>query len=459
MLQALSNDSKQVVTNMVLATPIFNSGGKLQVISSNMPNNGIKVAVCIIVENMTVPTDRRVWLEANALSAAGYSVSVVCPKGPGYTRSRERINDIEIYRHATMDRPGLMGHIIEYVWALAAEFLLALRIYARSRFRILQACNPPDTVFLIAAFFKVFGVRFIFDHHDLVPEFCQVRFPGKNWLYRLAQVAERLTFRTADVTIGTNDSFKEIALLRGAVPAGRSFVVRTLPDLKSMDFLPQPRLKKGRKYLVAYVGIMEPQDGLNLLLDSIDCLVNGEGRRDTHFVLIGFGTELPHLKKRAAGLGLDPWVEFTGRVNGGDVWAYLATADVAVAPDPSNVLNDKLTMIKIFEYMAFGLPIVLYDLAEGRRSANGAALYAEANDPVHFARQVEKLLESESLRQRLGAKARENILTGMNWEVEKERLLDAYETALGRQGSRRTKNWVDGAPHSRLVERHPEVRS
>ncbi len=398
--------------------------------SNNIRSAGRKVAVCIIVENLAVPTDRRVWQEANALSAAGYSVSIICPKGPGYTRSRERINGIDLYRHASLEGAGLPGHIVEYVWAFAAEFFFAVRIYTRSRFRILQACNPPDTIFLIAWFFKAFGVRFIFDHHDLTPELCELRFPGRHWLCRLARLAERLTFRTADVTIATNDSFKQIALLRGGVSADRSFVVRTCPDLKNLSFTSQPHLKRGRRHLVAYVGIMEPQDGLDLLLESVDCLVNGEGRQDTLFVLIGFGTELPSLKTRVAELGLEPWVEFAGPLYGDDLWAYLATADLAVAPDPSNILNDKLTMIKIFEYMAFGLPIVLYDLEEGRRSANGAALFAEPNDPVHFARQVGKLLDSEPLRQRLGAKGRESILAGTNWEAEKERLLEAYEAAL-----------------------------
>ena len=229
-----------------------------------MRNNEKNIAVCIIVENLAVPADRRVWQEANALSAAGYSVSIICPKGPGYSRAREGINNIEIYRHARLEWPGLAGHVIEYVWALAAEFLLALRVYARSRFRILQACNPPDNIFLIALFFRLFGVRFIFDHHDLTPELCQIRFPRKNWLYGLTRLAERLTFRAADVTIGTNDSFKRIALLRGGVSQDRSFVVRTCPDLKNLDFTRKPHLKRGRGHLVAYVGIMEPQDGLGL---------------------------------------------------------------------------------------------------------------------------------------------------------------------------------------------------
>src|SRR5208283_3017608 len=398
--------------------------------SRNMHSAGRSIAVCIIVENLVVPTDRRVWQEATALTAAGYSVSVICPKGLGYTRSTECIEGVQIYRHSSLEWPGLLGHLIEYVWALGAEFILALRIYRRSRFRILHACNPPDILFLVGLLFKVFGVRFIFDHHDLTPEFCQVRFPRKSWLHCLASLAERFTFRTADVTISTNESFREIALHRGGVSADRSFVVRTCPDLKKLAFTRHSHLKRGRKHLVIYVGIMEPQDGLGLLLESIDYLVNGEGRNDTLFVLIGFGTELPHLRTRADELGLRPWVQFAGPVYGDDLWAYLATADVAVAPDPSNVLNQKLTMIKIFEYMAFGLPIVLYDLDEGKRTASGAALYAEANDPVDFARKVGVLLDSDSLRQKLGAKGRENILAGLNWETEKEQLLEAYKTAL-----------------------------
>jgi glycosyltransferase involved in cell wall biosynthesis/peptidoglycan/xylan/chitin deacetylase (PgdA/CDA1 family) len=390
-----------------------------------------KTAVCIIVENLPVPADRRVWQEAKALAEAGYSVSVICPKGRGYDRSRETLNGIEIYRHSTFNSDGALAHVVEYVWALAAEFLLALRVYARTRFRILQACNPPDNIFLIALFFRLFGVRFIFDHHDLVPELCRVRFPRIPLLYRLVCFAERLTFRTADVTIATNESFREIAAVRGRVPRDRSFIVQTCPDLAQLRFTPRAELKEGRTHLVVYVGIMEAQDGVDLLLDSIEHLVNGDARRDTLFAVIGWGTQLPHLQARAKANGLEPWVRFTGPLYGDDLWAYLATADVAVAPDPFNELNDKLSMIKVFEYMAFGLPVVLYDLVEGRRSAGDAALYARNNDPADFARQIEKLLDSETLRQEMGARGRARTLAGMNWAGEKAKLLAAYETALG----------------------------
>ena len=389
-----------------------------------------KIPICIIVENLAVPADRRVWQEANALAEAGYSVSIICPKGRGYDRSRETLNGIEIYRHSTLNSVGVIGHIFEYAWALTFEFLLALRVYARTRFRILQACNPPDSIFLIALFFKLFGVRFIFDHHDLVPELCRVRFARHTLLYRLVCLVERLTFRAADVTIATNESFREIAAGRGGVPSDRTFVVQTCPDLAKLRFTPQPGLKEGLTHLVAYVGIMEPQDGVDLLLDSIDHMVNRTARRDTLFALIGWGTELPRLQARAAQRGLEPWIRFTGPLYGDDLWAYLATADVAVAPDPFNELNDKLSMIKIFEYMAFGLPVVQYDRVEGRRSAGDAALYARNNDPVDFAGHMGQLLDSESLRQQIGARGRERTLAGMNWNSEKAKLLAAYETAL-----------------------------
>ena len=394
-----------------------------------------KTPICIIVENLGVPADRRVWQEANALAEAGYAVSIICPKGNGHHRSRETLNGIEIYRHWSFNSTSAVGHVFEYAWALACEFLLALRVYARTRFRVLQACNPPDNIFLIALFFKLLGVRFIFDHHDLVPELCRVRFAGTPLLHRLVCFAERLTFRTADVAIATNESFREIAAVRGRVPRDRSFAVRTCPDLARLKFTPRPALKAGRTHMVVYVGIMEPQDGLELLLDSIEHLVKGKGRQDTLFALIGWGTELPRLRARIARCGLEPWVRLTGPLYGDDLWAYLATADAAVAPDPLNELNDKLSMIKTFEYMAFGLPIVLYDLVEGRRSAGGAALYTRGNDPVDFAGQIERLLDSETLRRKMGAAGRERAYSGMNWDTEKAKLLAAYQAALCPSGS------------------------
>src|SRR5215813_4143782 len=233
--------------------------------------SGRAAAVCIIVENSPVPPDRRVWREAVALSNAGYQVSIISPKGPGFSRSHEIIDGIEIYRHRTWEASGPNGYALEYGWSLVVEFLLAVRIYMRTRFRILQACNPPDTIFLLALFFKILGVRFVFDQHDPVPEFFEARFLRRGFLYKLICLAERLTFQTADVALVTNESCREIALSRGGVTPENCFVVRNCPDLK--DFpqrLSVTELKQGRKYLVVYVGVMGTQDGIGLLLESIN---------------------------------------------------------------------------------------------------------------------------------------------------------------------------------------------
>jgi glycosyltransferase involved in cell wall biosynthesis len=395
-------------------------------------------AVCIIVENLPVPFDRRVWQEARALSEAGYRVSVICPKGPGFEESRETREGVEIYRHRLWEASRPLGYWIEYPWALAAEFFLALRVYARTGFRVLHACNPPDTIFLIGLFFKLFGVRFIFDHHDLNPELYEAKFGRRDFAYSLVRLAERLTYRTADVSLATNDSFREVALGRGRMRPERTFVVRSCPDLTKMrKAAPQLSLKEGRPFLVVYLGVMGSQDGIDLLLESIDSIAHRRNRQDTLFVLIGSGTEYLRLKTLASEKGLDEAAKFTGRISDDDVAAYLSTADVGVAPDPGTPMNDKSTMNKVLEYMAYGLPIVLYDLTEGRRSAAGAALYARRDDPEDFARQIAQLLDSESLRRELGARGRRRIEESLNWGNEKSALLEAYSAALKGQAKGR----------------------
>jgi glycosyltransferase involved in cell wall biosynthesis len=391
-----------------------------------------RTAVCIIVENLPVPFDRRVWQEARALHEARYRVSVICPKGRGFERSREQLEGIEIYRHRLWEASGPLGYLVEYSWALAAEFFLALKVYARTRFRILHACNPPDTIFLVGLFFKLYGVRFIFDHHDLNPELCEAKFrKRRGLLYRLVCLAERRTFRAADISIASNESYREVAITRGRMPPERVFVVRSCPDLNNIRRRPaQPELKQGKPFLVVYLGVMGPQEGLDLLLESIEFIAHDRNRRDVSFVLIGAGSELPNLKSLVAGLGLEQVVKFTGRIPDEELAAYLSAADVCVAPDPRNPMNDKSTMNKILEYMAYGPPVVLYDLTEGRRSAGDAALYARPNDSVDFADQILKLLDSEPLRRQLSERGRKRIEESLNWEIEKKALLEAYQAAL-----------------------------
>jgi glycosyltransferase involved in cell wall biosynthesis len=387
--------------------------------------------VLIVVENLPVPFDRRVWQEACALRDAGYRVSVISPKGKGFEKSYEKLEGVEIYRHRLWEASGPLGYVLEYAWALAAEFWLALGAYDRTHFRVLHACNPPDTIFLIGLFFKIFGVRFIFDHHDLCPELFEAKFRKRGFFYRLVLLAERLTFLSADVSIATNESYREVALARGWMDSERVFVVRSCPDLARVRLgPPREELKEGRRFLVVYLGVMGPQEGLDLLLESLEHLVERENRRDTLFVLVGGGTELPRLRKLAEKKGLGEFVRFTGRLPDAELAEYLSTADVCVAPDPKNPMNDKSTMNKILEYMAYARPVVLFDLTEGRRSAGDAALYARPNDPADFAAKIRTLLDSETLRHHLGQAGRRRIEESLNWEVEKHSLLAAYAKAL-----------------------------
>ncbi|MGA2334978.1 MAG: glycosyltransferase family 4 protein [Terriglobales bacterium] len=394
---------------------------------------GGRTAVCIVVENLPVPVDRRVWREACALRDAGYRVAVVCPKGTGpCAATYENLEGIEIYRHRRWEASRTTEYLLEYSLALAAELFLTLKVFARTRFRILQACNPPDTIFLIALLLKPLGVRFIFDHHDLSPELFESKFgKGTGLFYRLTRWAEFCSFKAAKVCIATNESFKEIAVSRGRKRPEEVFVVRNCPDLTSLRDRPSlPDAKFGKSLLVVYVGFMGPQDGLHLLLEAIEHLVKHEHRQDTHFVLVGGGSELPTLRALAAQGGLDAFVTFTGQVPYEEVGAYLAGADVGVAPDPKTLMNDKSTMIKILEYMACGLPVVLFDLKEGRRIAGSAALYASPNDPIDFANKITSLLDCENLRRQLGECGRTQVDHRLNWGVEKAVLLEAYESAL-----------------------------
>ncbi len=397
----------------------------------------MSIGVCIVVENLPVPFDRRVWQEARALTEAGYRVSIISPKMGKFQQSHETREGIEIYRHSIWEAQGPFGYVFEYGWALAAEICLAVKVYRSSRFRILHACNPPDTIFLISWLFKPLGVRFIFDHHDLNPELFEAKFGGKRgFFYRFVCLAERLAYRAARVSIATNESYREVAIQRGKMSPERVFVVRSSPDLEHMP--PgeiSPELKRGRRYLVAYCGVMGPQDGVDLLIESILAIVRERGFEEVFFVLIGDGTEVAKLKALAAERGLNDVLCFPGRLPDAELAAYLSTADVCVAPDPRNSMNDKSTMNKVLAYMAYRRPVVLYDLTEGRRAAGDAALYARPNDPSDFAAQILTLLDSESLRRKLGEAGRRRIEESLNWKFEKAELLKAYEAALRSPGS------------------------
>ena len=386
--------------------------------------------VLIIVENLPLPFDRRVWQEARTLHAAGYVVSIICPKGPGCERGYEQIEGIAIYRHTQpFEASGAFGYFAEYTWALLAEFMLSLRILLFGRgFDVIQACNPPDTIFLIGGFYKLFGKKFIFDHHDINPELYVAKFNRKDSFYKLLLAFERWTFKTADVCIATNESYRRIAMERGGVAPERVFVVRSGPDLSRLKFMPpDPALKKGRRFLVGYVGVMGRQEGIDGLLSAVRHIVHAKGRRDVHFGLVGGGTSLAEAKALAKEFEIDDYVTFTGRVPDAELLAMLNTADVCVNPDVANEMNDKSTMNKIMEYMALGKPIVQYDLTEGRVSAQDASLYAAKNDPIDLATKLLVLLDDEALRRRMGAAGQDRVRNVLAWEHEAPRLLAAYD--------------------------------
>ena len=385
--------------------------------------------VLIIVENLPCPFDRRVWQEARTLAAAGYGVSIICPKGKGYEKGYEEIDGIAIYRHPQpFEAKGALGYFAEYSWALLAEFALSLRVLVERGFDAIHACNPLDTLFLIGGFYKLFGKKFLFDHHDINPELYEAKFQRRDLFYRLMLWLERVTFRTADVCVATNESYRRIAIERGARAPAKVFVVRSGPDLRRLRMLPPtPALKNGRRYLVGYVGVMGRQEGIDGLLASVQHIVHTMQRHDIQFGLVGGGTELAAMRKLAEQLDVAQYVTFTGRVPDDELLAMLNTADVCVNPDIANDMNDKSTMNKIMEYMALGKPIVQFDLTEGRVSAQDASLYVRRNDPIDMAHKLVALLDDAQARRRMGAAGLERVKTELAWEHEAPRLLAAYD--------------------------------
>ncbi len=376
-----------------------------------------------------MPFDRRVWQEATTLVSAGYQVSVICPKGKGHLQSREVIDGVHIYRHnLPVEASGPVGYALEYSAALFWEFVLAVRVALGRGFDIMHACNPPDTIFVIGRFFKLFGKKFLFDHHDINPELYETKFNRRDFFYRLMLALERWTFHAADVSIATNESYRRIAIERGGMRPDRVFVVRSGPDLRRLQRLPPTEhLRNGRRYLVGYVGVMGRQEGIDLLLDAVKYIVYSLGRKDIQFGLVGGGTELENLRDYARRAEVADYVTFTGRVPDREMLEMLNTADVCVNPDIANPMNDKSTMNKIMEYMALGKPIVQFELTEGRVSAGPASLYAAPNDAVDLARKLTELVDDPVRRQEMGALGRRRIEEQLEWKYEAPNLLKAYE--------------------------------
>ncbi len=399
--------------------------------------------VLIVVENLPVPFDRRVWMEATTLQKAGYKVSVISPKGHGFNKSYEVIEGIHIYRHPLpAEESSVKGYIREYSHAVYWQFRLAHRVWREQGFDVIHICNPPDLLFLTAGWFKIFhGVKVIFDHHDLSPEMYIAKYNRKDIFYYGLRLAERLTYATADLAIATNESHRKVALTRGKKKADEVYIVRSAPDLKRFRSMPvNPIYRQSKKYLVGYMGVMGEPEGIDYLLRIVRYLTQEKNRQDIQFMLIGNGPAAEKLKALSEKLGVSEFVEFTGFKTGEELLERLSSCDVCVEPSPTSAYNENCTMNKILEYMALGKPIVQFDLREGRRSAAGASLYAKPNDEMEFSQRIIELLDAPQLREKMGAEGRRRMVEMLEWRHQAPRLLDAY--AAISFSPRETKNLV-----------------
>jgi len=401
-----------------------------------------KKRILIIVENLPVPFDRRVWLESTTLRDAGYDVTVICPQASSYPEAHEVIDGIDIYRYPP---PPPTTNKLSYAWEFPYCWIetakLASRIYRRKGFDAIHACNPPDTFFLIALMYKLGRrVKFVYDQHDLCPELYLSRFGGRqSFFFWLLRLLEKGTYDAADMVISTNISYREHAIEVGGFPGDDVFVVRSGPRVERfMPVEPDPDLKRGKKHLVCYLGVMAPQDGVDYLIRAARHVVDVVMRKDVHFVLIGAGDSFKSIKGLRDDLELGDYIEMTGRIPDEDVQRYLSTADLCVCPDPRNPLNNVSTMNKVLEYMTFGRAMVSFDLKESRYSAQEGALYAAPNDEIEFGERIIQLLDDEELREEMGRRNRERIVSELSWEHTGRELIKAYAHLFARDEPEQT---------------------
>lgn len=419
----------------------------------------MKKKVLIIVENQPVPFDTRVFKEARSLREAGYEVTVLSPKAEGYEQGHEVIEGIHIYRHPMLlEGDSALGYVWEYAAALFWQCLYSWWIYARRGFHVIQGCNPPDDIFLVALPFKLLGVKYIFDHHDANPELYLSKYGKQGFFYKVQVLLEKMTYRSSNVVMATNASYGDLAVSRGRIPREDVFIVRNGPELQSFRAVPSnSALKYGKPYLIGYVGNMSTQEGLDILLDAV-LNIKLSGRRDIHFTCVGGGPGLAGLRKMAADKGLEGMVNFTGRVSDEHLLEILSTADVCVNPDKPCEMNDISTMIKIMEYMALGKPIVQFDLREGRFSAQDAAVYADTQNQVaDFAAKIIWVLDHPNERKRMGEVGRRRVEKELAWEYSVPHLLAAYERAFGK--TRYFKEESLALRERGVLDRHDEIEA
>ncbi|MFC1505220.1 glycosyltransferase family 4 protein [Thermodesulfobacteriota bacterium] len=389
----------------------------------------MKRHILFIVENNPVPPDVRVWKEINAAKEFGYDVSVICPKHENYPLKYERIQGVDIFRHnVPKDKESKLSFIGEYLNALIWEFYLSLKLYLKKPFHIIHSANPPDHIFIIAIFYKIFNVKFIFDHHDLSPENYVAKFGSKDFMYKILLIMERFTFFTSNLVISTNESYKKIAIDRGGLCESMIYVVRNGPNLDDINFKkPNPKWKNGHQYLVSYVGAIGTQEGLENLLEAIHYLVYDKNISSIMFIVIGNGPDRERLIIRSKKLKIQNFINFTGYIPYDDLYEILETSDLCVNPEHCNEFTDKSTMIKIMDYMTFGKPTVMFKTTEGKVTAKQSAVYVNKNNNILFAETILDLLKKPDLREEMGAYGKERIKNLLHWGIQKRHLESAYK--------------------------------
>lgn len=411
--------------------------------------------ILMLLENQPYPQDHRVRREAAALAAAGYSVSVICPSSPGQCW-QETLGDVRVYRfRAPSPANSFLGYLWEYGYSTAASFAMSLLVFFSEGFDVVHAHNPPETFVLIGAFYKLFGKRFVFDHHDLSPEMYRARFSGggSTIVYYALIFLEKLTCILADHVITTNESYKQVEIERGYVPKERITIVRNGVEVPRDPAIgPDPALRKKAHTIIGFVGVMGFQDGVDYLLRALHHLLHGLGRTDFFCVLMGHGEAYPSLRTLAKQLCLEDHVWFPGAVRGEQMFRYLSSADICVDPDPANPYNNRSTMIKMMEYMASEKPIVAFDLPEHRVTAEQAAVYVTPNDERAFATALAQLMDDAPMRKMMGTFGRHRIETKLAWHYSVDNLLDAYRKVLP------TATLAHRSPTSEPNELRPQAR-
>lgn len=382
-----------------------------------------------IVENNSVPQDIRVWNEAVSVKELGYEVTVICPRKSKESPSHETLEGVEIYRHfRPVEASGKLEFFVEYANAIFWELILSIMIYLRKPFQIIHSANPPDHVFLVAILFKILGAKYIFDHHDISPENYVAKFQNKGILYQILLLMEKCTFRVADIVISTNESYKKLAIKRGNFRENNIFVVRNGPNLSKVQFLPpNSNLKDGFDHMVAYVGVIGNQEGIDNLLRSVHYLVYEKNITNIKFMVIGSGPDWNNMVSLSKKMNLDKFVFFTGFIPYRDFYEILSTADICVNPEYRNEFTDKSTMIKIMDYMVMGKPIVMFETTEGKVTARESAVYIKQNVDSEFAEAIISLLNDPDKMKKMGNYGKKRITEKLCWSIQKKNLFNAYQ--------------------------------